>query len=130
MSEALLSAQASTPVQPGASAPRPAGVNAYARRRSAKQQEAEVFARATRSLREAMGTDPAPMAVARAVADNRRLWDAVNIAVMDPTNQLPRELRAQIASIARAVLRECGEEKPDLSFIADMNEQVAGGLWS
>ena len=122
MSEALLSAQASTP--------RPSGASAYARRRSAKQQEAEVFARATRSLREAMATDPAPMAVARAVADNRRLWDAVNIAVMDPTNQLPRELRAQIASIARAVLRECGEEKPDLAFIADMNEQVAGGLWS
>ncbi|WP_160122613.1 flagellar biosynthesis regulator FlaF [Rhodovarius lipocyclicus] len=125
MSEALLSAQASPS--------RHAGASAYARRRSAKQQEAEVFARATRSLRDAMtgdDTPASPMALARAVADNRRLWDAVNIAVMDPSNQLPRELRAQIASIARAVLRECGAETPDLAFIADMNEQVAGGLWA
>ena len=66
----------------------------------------------------------------RALADNRRLWDAVQSAVLDPTNALPAPLRAQIASLARAMLRECDAESPDLAFIAETNEQMAAGLWS
>ncbi len=110
-------------------APAPNGAAAYRQRRTAKQMEAEVFARATRSIKEAM-TDPGPLVQARAVADNRRLWDAVLMAVLDPGNQLPQGLRAQLAGLSRAVLRECDAEAPDLTFIAEMNEQVAAGLWS
>lgn len=109
--------------------PPPSGAAAYRRRLSGKQMEAEVFARATRSIREAEA-NPDPVALARAVADNRRLWDAVLMAVLDPANQLPQGLRAQLASLSRAVLRECETDTPDLAFIAEMNEQVAAGLWA
>ncbi|MFL5332883.1 MAG: flagellar biosynthesis regulator FlaF [Geminicoccaceae bacterium] len=100
---------------------------AYRRRLTAKQMEAEVFARATRAIRAAEGADP--LARTRALADNRRLWDAVHAAVIDPTNALPVPLRAQIAGVALAVLRECEAPEPDLGFVAEVNDQFAAGLW-
>jgi flagellar biosynthesis regulator FlaF len=105
------------------------GAAAYRRRISAKHMEAEVFSRATRSIREAEAA-PSSLALARAVADNRRLWDAVLVCVLDPANALPRGLRAQLAGLARAVLRECDGEAPDLAFVAEMNDQIAAGLWA
>jgi len=99
----------------------------YRRQLTPKQMEGEVFARATRALRDA-GPDNA-IAMARALADNRRLWDAVLNSVLDPTNRLPVPLRAQIASLARAVLRELDAEAPDTGFVVEMNEQMAGALW-
>ena len=103
------------------------GAAAYRRRLSTRQMEAEVFARANRAIRESH--DGGPLARARAVADNRRLWDAVQAAVVDPGNALPTELRASIAGVAMAVLRECGTEQPDLDFIAEMNDHFAAALW-
>jgi flagellar biosynthesis regulator FlaF len=116
------------PIRP-MSEPNPAaqGAAAYRRRLTPKQMEAEVFTRATRAIR-AVG-DGAGMDRVRATADNRRLWSAVYGAVTDPTNALPREMRAQIASIALAVIRECDAESPDLGFVAEMNEHFAAGLW-
>jgi flagellar biosynthesis regulator FlaF len=99
----------------------------YRRQLTPKQMEGEVFARATRALREA-GPDN-PIALARALADNRRLWNAVLDSVVDPTNRLPVPLRAQIASLSRAVLHELDAETPDPAFIIEMNDQIAGGLW-
>lgn len=126
MSETLAS-----PITGAATHPQGAsqGTAAYRRRISAKHMEAEVFSRATRSIREAEHA-PSSLAQARAVADNRRLWDAVLICVLDPDNALPRGLRAQLAGLARAVLRECDGEAPDLAFVAEMNEQIAAGLWA
>jgi flagellar biosynthesis regulator FlaF len=109
-------------------AARPAAA-AYGQRRTPRQMEAEVFVRANRSIREALSGQDAT-AVARAKADNRRLWDVVLSLVIDPANQLPAPLRSQVASLAHAVLRECDNDPPDLTFISEMNEAVAGGLWS
>ena len=111
------------------SAPQPAsaGAAAYRRRLSSKQMEAEVFARASRSIRELEAANP--VSRARAAADNRRLWEAVHGAVIDPTNNLPVELRAQIAGVALAVIRECAQSEPDFAFIAEMNEHFAAALW-
>ncbi|MBL6454520.1 hypothetical protein JMJ55_04235 [Belnapia sp. T6] len=103
------------------------GAAAYRRRLSQKQMEAEVFARANRSIRES--ATGGPLAHARAIADNRRLWDAVQAAVLDPGNGLPTELRASIAGVAMAVVRECAAEQPDLGFIAEMNDHFAAALW-
>lgn len=103
------------------------GAAAYRRRLSTKQMEAEVFARANRAIRDSR--NGGPLAHARAIADNRRLWDAVQAAVIDPTNNLPVELRARIAGVAMAVLRECGAEQPDLDFLAEMNDHFAAALW-
>ncbi len=103
------------------------GAAAYRRRMTSKQMEAEVFARAARAIRGAeTGT---AMDRVRAGADNRRLWNAVHGAVTDPTNALPPALRAQIAGIALAVVRECDAAEPDLGFIAEVNDQFSAGLW-
>jgi flagellar biosynthesis regulator FlaF len=108
--------------------PAPQGAAAaYRRRLTPKQMEAEVFARATRAIHAAPGGGP--LAQARAVADNRRLWDTVHACVLDPSNALPPALRAQIAGIALAVVRECDAEQPDLGFVAEMNDQFAAALW-
>lgn len=114
---------------PAARTPQPAsaGAAAYRRRLTTKQMEAEVFARATRAIRAA--EVDSSLARARAVADNRRLWDAVRTSVLDPTNALPAALRAQIAGVAMAVLRECDQPEPDLGFVAEMNDHFASGLW-
>lgn len=104
------------------------GAEAYRRRLSAKQLEAEVFAQASRSIRaaEAGGV----LDRARAVADNRRLWMAVHACVVDPANALPLELRSQIAGVALTAVRECDGPTPDLGFVANLNEQFAAGLWN
>lgn len=103
------------------------GAEAYRRRLSPKQMEAEVFTRATRSIRQAEAGGVLDRA--RAVADNRRLWMAVHSLVVDPANALPEQLRGQIASVALAVVRECDSNQPDLDFVAQVNEQFAAGLW-
>ena len=103
------------------------GAAAYRRRLTPKQMEAEVFARATRAIRVAE-TGTATDRV-RAGADNRRLWNAVHGAVADPGNALPPALRARIAGVALAVVRECDAAEPDLAFVAEMNDQFAAGLW-
>ena len=103
------------------------GAAAYRRRITPKQMEAEVFTRATRAIRGAEARTATERA--RACADNRRLWNAVYGAVTDPTNALPPALRARIAGVALAVLRECDGPEPDLAFVAEINEQTAAGLW-
>lgn len=106
-----------------------AAAGSYRRQLTPKQMEAEVYGRATRALREA--TENAnPVGLARALADNRRLWDAVLGAVIDPSNRLPIPLRAQIASLARTVLRECDAGSPDTDLIIEVNEQIAAALWA
>lgn len=107
------------------------GAAAYRRRMTPKQMEAEVFVRANRAIRAV--TEAAalaqPLAQARAVADNRRLWDTVHALVLDPSNALPVPLRASIAGVALTVIRETEAEAPDLHFIAEMNDQFAAALW-
>ena len=104
------------------------GAEAYRRRLSSKQLEAEVFAQATRSIR--IAETGSVLDRARAVADNRRLWMTVHACVLDPANSLPMVLRSQIAGVALAVMRECEVSEPDLGFVAEVNEQFAAGLWS
>jgi flagellar biosynthesis regulator FlaF len=104
------------------------GAVAYRRRLTAKQLEAEVFARATRAIRIAEGG--AALDRTRAVADNRRLWSAVHSVVVDPDNALPVELRSRIAGVALAMMRECDGAEPDLAILAAVNDEFAAGLWS
>ena len=94
--------------------------------RSVRDQEADIFRRATAALRVARDAGPLPRA--RAVADNARLWSLVTILVQDPANQLPRPLRAQIASIGGAVQRELAAPEPDFEFVIGINEHIAAGL--
>ena len=106
-----------------------AGAGRYRRNLTPKQMEAEVFSRVLRGLRDT-ASQPGTIPHARAIADTRRLWDVVLLSVLDPANQLPAALRAQIASLARAILRECEAESPDTAFLIDVNEQMGAALWN
>jgi flagellar biosynthesis activator protein FlaF len=91
-----------------------------------REQEADIIRRVTGSLR-AVRDDDGPVRV-RAVADNRRLWLAMESALVHPSNQLPPAMRAGLISLGRAVQREMDSPTPDIAFLIEVNEQVAAGL--
>jgi flagellar protein FlaF len=111
---------------------RPNPANAYRAARAAmppRVQEADVFRRVTGGLRAAQGGGAeAGLRAVRALADNRRLWLAVEGLLLDPTNALPPPLRASIISVGRSVLREMERDEPDLGFLIEVNENLAAGL--
>ncbi|MFH5924614.1 flagellar biosynthesis regulator FlaF [Roseomonas xinghualingensis] len=112
--------------------PVPSPIMAYRASRAAlppREQEADVFRRVTGALRGAQGEGAeAGLRAVRALADNRRLWIAVEGLLIDPTNALPVPLRASIISVGRAVLREMEKDEPDLAFLIEVNENMAAGL--
>jgi len=95
-------------------------------RRSQRQQEADVFRRATAALRAAR--DCGLVATMRAIADNRRLWLTVLDLVRDPDNALPVALRGDLASIGTTVQRIMDNPAPDLEFLIAVNDHIAAGL--
>jgi flagellar protein FlaF len=94
--------------------------------RTQREQEADVFRRATGALKSAR--DNGPVQRIRALADNRRLWMTVADLMRDPANGLPAELRASILSVGIAVEREMDGEEPDFTFLIAVNEAIAAGL--
>ncbi len=104
-------------------------LRAYGATRAAmdpRTQEADVFRRVIGSLRAAIEADDPRRA--RAIADNRRLWLAVESAASHPANVLPDALRLSLISLGRAVRREMDGTAPDLGFLIAVNEQIAAGL--
>lgn len=94
--------------------------------RPPRLQEADLFHRVNGGLR--AGQETGGLRLVRALADNRRLWTQIEIVAADRENQLPRETRAQLISISRAVQRELDEPAPDLGFLIEVNENIAAGL--
>jgi flagellar biosynthesis regulator FlaF len=94
--------------------------------RNLREQEADVFRRATAALRLAQSGDE--MSRVRAVADNRLLWGTLGIVLRDPQNALPAPLRASLISVGMAVQRELDQAEPDLPFVIGINEQITAGL--
>lgn len=101
---------------------------AAASHRSLRDQEADVFRRATGALRAARGAPP--LQRVSALADNRRLWMTVTDLMRDPANALPAELRASIVSVGRTVQREMDRDAPDFDFLISVNDNIAAGLAS
>jgi flagellar protein FlaF len=97
-----------------------------ANHRSQREQEADVFHRAIGALKAARQGGSLPRV--RAIADNRRLWLAVNDLMRDPLNPLPEGLRASIVSVGLAVQREMDRDTPDFAFLIAVNENLAAGL--
>lgn len=85
-----------------------------------------MFRQVTSALR--TSRDGGTIARIRALADNRRLWLAVNDLMHEPGNALPLQMRAQIVSIGLTVQREMDQEKPDFDFLININENIAAGL--
>ncbi len=102
---------------------------AYARTQAARPQremEAEVFATAAGRFRAALqGSD---LDRVRARADARRLFSTLDILVTHPSSELPVPLRAAIASVCGAALREADQEDADLEFLACICDDFAAGL--
>lgn len=94
--------------------------------RSLREQEADVFRRVNYSLKAALNADAIERA--RAVADNRRLWLAVESAMLHPANQLPDALKASIVGLGRSIQREMESREPDLPFLINLNDQMILGL--
>lgn len=94
--------------------------------RNLRDQEADVFRRATAALREAQkGSN---VSQTKALADNGLLWTTVVITLKDPENALPAPLRASMISVGLAVQKELSAKTPDLPFLIGINEQVTAGL--
>lgn len=103
--------------------------NAYeaaSRSRSPREQEADVFRRATAALKAAR--DAGAITRIRALADNRRLWMTVSDLMHDQGNALPEATKAGIISIGKSVHRELDQESPDFEFLISINETLAAGL--
>ena len=95
-------------------------------RRSAREQEADLFLRANAALR--ASRDGAALPLVRALSDTSRLWGAVIDLVRDPENALPAPLRASIVSVGLAVQREVERPAPDIDFLLAVNADLAEGL--
>ena len=94
--------------------------------KSQRDVEADMFREVINALRAAQFADFIQQV--KAVADNRRLWLAVQAVISDPGNVLPAELRAGIASLNLAMQRAMHNETPDLDFLISVNEAVLAGL--
>ena len=94
--------------------------------RSLRDQEADVFLRVNAALRGAGHGDA--MVLAKALADNDRLWTTLLDTMRDPQNALAPELRASLISVGLSVQREGAGAQPDLAFLIGINEQIAAGL--
>jgi flagellar protein FlaF len=94
--------------------------------RNLRQQEADVFRRATGALRSSR--NGRPLDRVRAIADNRRLWITVSNLMKDSSNVLPAELRAGIVSLGLAVEREMEKPSPNFDFLISINESIVDGL--
>jgi len=64
----------------------------------------------------------------RALAGTKTLWRTVLAANLDPLNPLPAPLRAQIVSVANAVIRMAEQDNPNLTTIAEIGDNFANGL--
>ncbi len=94
-----------------------------------KQTEYRAFAIFTRALEEAEAEGP--VAVVKAVADNRQLWLTLQIDLASPDNQLPKELRAQLLSIAIWVNKystAAMKSEASLEPLITVNKQIMEGL--
>jgi flagellar biosynthesis regulator FlaF len=91
-----------------------------------REQEADVFRRVTGALKAAMEKDG--VLRARAIADNRRLWIALDASLRHPANQLPQDTKVTMIQVGRTVMREMENASPDLAFLIEINEQLTSGL--
>ena len=102
------------------------GYGATQRTRTLREQEADVFRRVNFGLKAALNGDAIDRA--RAIADNRRLWFAIEAALVNPENLLPEVTRVGIMRLGRGVQREMENPEPDIAFLININDQMIAGL--
>jgi len=94
-----------------------------------KQTEYRAFAIFTRALEQAEAEGP--VAIVKAVADNRQLWLTLQIDLASEENKLPLELKAQLISIAIWVDKysvSAMKREASLEPLITVNKQIMEGL--
>jgi flagellar biosynthesis regulator FlaF len=104
----------------------PRGYGATQRTRTLREQEADVFRRVNYGLKAALNGDAIDRA--RAIADNRRLWLAIEVVLINPENQLAEVTRVGVLRLGRGVQREMENPEPDIAFLIEINDQMIAGL--
>jgi len=102
------------------------GYGATQRVRTLREQEADVFRRINYGLKAAINGNAIDRA--RAISDNRLLWLAIEVALVNLENQLRETTRVGILRLGRGVQREMDNQEPDIAFLIDINEQMIAGL--
>ena len=98
---------------------------------SPRQTEYRLFAQVTGSLIRAKETEAIGGALMEALDWNRRLWSTLSTDCSSADNALPKELRAQIISLALWVSRYTSEVmrgKGDIDALIDVNKAIMEGL--
>ncbi len=91
--------------------------------------ERDLLLRVTRALELADEKGDRFMMI-KAITDNQSLWTIFVSDVVGQGNKLPAELRASIASVGMAVIKEMSEnfENPDIPFLVEVNRNIIAGL--
>lgn len=96
-----------------------------------RDMERRIFERVTDQLRLADKEESRTEFFHRAVLENRRLWAALASDVVDPSNQMPNELKAGLLSLAIWVERESSSIHSGEATVAgliEVNQALIAGL--
>jgi hypothetical protein len=94
--------------------------------RSLLEQEADRFRCVKYGLKATLNADAVDQA--RAIADNRHLWMALEAAVLHSANQLPEALEGSILNLISTVQKKMDLQTRDIPFRITMNEQMIAEL--
>jgi len=102
----------------------------FAQQVSTRAAERDALVRITAQLEAARDTGDRDE-LSRAVTQNQTLWMLFVTDVTKDENELPPDLKRQIASVGMSVIREMTDNKdgaPDLDFLIDINRLFIEGL--
>jgi flagellar biosynthesis regulator FlaF len=94
--------------------------------RSQRERDAEVFEVFASRLRE--GEKEGGIVLAKALADNNRLWRTVITLLADDNNPQPVAIRKSMLGLANTVLAEMARAEPNIRELAETNGNIAAGL--
>jgi flagellar biosynthesis regulator FlaF len=94
--------------------------------RSQRERDADIFDIFASRLREAEKEGGLPLA--KALADNRRLWHTVTTITVDDNNPQPAHVRRSLLTLAASVLAEMSKAPPDIRSLIEINGNIAAGL--
>jgi flagellar biosynthesis activator protein FlaF len=96
-----------------------------------RSTEYRLFGQVTGALMDAQNAGARGPTLVDAIDWNRRMWSTLAVDCLDNTNQLPRELRAQIVSLSLWVTRyssEVVQQNAPLDPLIDVNRSIMQGL--
>ncbi len=94
--------------------------------RSQRERDADVFDIFASRLRE--GEREGGLTLAKALADNARLWRTVTTITLDDNNPQPASIRRSMLLLANSIMHEMGKPDPNLRILIEANCNVAAGL--